>query len=58
MIAALNALDLATAGPLAMFFAMLFAVVEAADQLGFSQVRDVVTAFIRFSGESSSSPSA
>lgn len=52
VIAALNALDLATvSGPLAMFFAMLFAVVEAADQLGFSQVRDVVTAFIRFSGD-------
>jgi len=34
-----------------MFFAMLFAVVEAADQLGFSQVRDVVTTFISFSGE-------
>ncbi len=30
---------------------MLFAVVEAADQLGFSQVRDVVTSFIRFGGD-------
>ena len=34
-----------------MFFAMLFAVVEAADQLGFYQVRDVVTSFIRFGGD-------
>jgi hypothetical protein len=34
-----------------MFFAMLFAVVEAADQLGFGQVRDVVTTFITFSGD-------
>ena len=34
-----------------MFFAMLFAVVEASDQLGFSQVRDVVTTFIGFAGE-------
>ncbi len=34
-----------------MFFAMLFAVVEAADQLGFSQVRDVVTGFIQFGGD-------
>lgn len=34
-----------------MFFAMLFASVEAAGQLGFSQVRDVVTLFIGFSGD-------
>lgn len=34
-----------------MFFAMLFAVVEAANQLGFSQLRDVVTTFIGFSGD-------
>ncbi len=34
-----------------MFFAMLFAVVEAANQVGFSQVRDVVTTFITFSGD-------
>lgn len=34
-----------------MFFAMLFAVVEASDQLGFSQVREVVTTFISFAGE-------
>ncbi|MFM0162472.1 mechanosensitive ion channel [Paraburkholderia sediminicola] len=35
---------------LIMFFAMLFAVVEAANRLGFSQVRDVVTLFIEFGG--------
>jgi hypothetical protein len=34
-----------------MFFAMLFAVVEAADQLGFGQVRDVVTTLIGFAGD-------
>jgi hypothetical protein len=34
-----------------MFFAMLFAVVEAADQLGFGEVRDVVTTFIGFAGD-------
>ena len=34
-----------------MFFAMLFAAVEAADQLGFGQVRDVVTTFIGFAGD-------
>lgn len=34
-----------------MFFAMLFAVVEASDQLGFSQARDVMTTFISFSGD-------
>lgn len=34
-----------------MFFAMLFATVEAADQLGFGQVRDVVTIFIGFAGD-------
>lgn len=34
-----------------LFFAMLFAVVEAADQLGFTQVRDVVTTFIGFGGD-------
>ncbi len=33
------------------FFAMLFATTEAADQLGFGQVRDVVTAFIKFGGD-------
>ncbi|EDZ98058.1 Conserved TM helix repeat-containing protein [Burkholderia sp. H160] len=34
---------------LVIFFAMLFAVVEAANRLGFGQVRDVVTLFIEFS---------
>jgi hypothetical protein len=34
-----------------MFFAMLFAVVEAANQLGFHQVSDVVTMFTRFAGD-------
>ena len=33
------------------FFAMLFATTEAAEQLGFTQVRDVVTQFIRFGGD-------
>ncbi len=40
----------ALAGMLIMFFAMLFATVEAANQLQFTQVRDVVTTFIGFSG--------
>ncbi len=35
---------------LVLFFAMLFATVEAANRLEFSQVRDVVTLFIRFGG--------
>jgi len=35
-------------GRLVIFFAMLFAIVEAANRLGFSQVRDVVTLFIEF----------
>ena len=35
---------------LVLFFAMLFATVEAANRLGFSQVRDVVTLFIKFGG--------
>jgi hypothetical protein len=34
-----------------MFFAMLFAVTEAAAQLGFAQVRDVVTTLIGFAGD-------
>ena len=34
-----------------MFFAMLFATVEAANQLQFTQVRDVVTTFISFGGD-------
>jgi len=38
-------------GMLIMFFAMLFATVEAANQLQFSQVRDVVTTFISFGGD-------
>lgn len=38
------------AARLIVFFAMLFAVVEAANRLGFSQVRDVVTLFIEFGG--------
>lgn len=38
------------AGTLIMFFAMLFATVEAANQLQFTQVRDVVTTFIGFAG--------
>ena len=36
---------------LVVFFAMLFATVEAANRLGFTQVRDVVTAFIQFGGD-------
>ena len=35
---------------LVVFFAMLFATVEAANRLEFTQVRDVVTLFIRFGG--------
>jgi Conserved TM helix len=35
---------------LVLFFAMLFATVEAANRLGFTQVRDVVTLFIKFGG--------
>ncbi|MCW5606352.1 MAG: mechanosensitive ion channel, partial [Burkholderiales bacterium] len=38
-------------GALILFFAMLFATVEAANQLGFTQVRDIVSTFIRFGGE-------
>jgi hypothetical protein len=36
---------------LILFFAMLFAAVEAANQLQFTQVRDLVTTFISFGGE-------
>jgi hypothetical protein len=36
---------------IALFFAMLFAVVEAANRLDFGQVRDVVTMFIKFGGD-------
>ncbi|AOK28358.1 MULTISPECIES: mechanosensitive ion channel [Burkholderia] len=38
------------ASRLVIFFAMLFATVEAANRLGFTQVRDVVTLFIEFGG--------
>lgn len=38
-------------GRIVFFFAMLFASVEAAGKLGFSQVSDVVTTFIRFGGD-------
>ncbi len=38
-------------GRLVLFFAMLFATVEAANRLDFTQVRDVVTTFIKFGGE-------
>ncbi|MDH3310773.1 MAG: mechanosensitive ion channel [Gammaproteobacteria bacterium] len=40
----------ALVGMLIMFFAMLFATVEAANQLQFTQVRDIVTIFISFGG--------
>ena len=39
------------AGSLLMFFAMLFAVVEAANQLGFTQVSDLLTTFTAFGGD-------
>jgi hypothetical protein len=38
-------------GHVVMFFAMLFATVEASNQLGFGQVSDVVTTFITFAGD-------
>ncbi|MEW6335431.1 MAG: mechanosensitive ion channel, partial [Thermodesulfobacteriota bacterium] len=38
-------------GHVVLFFAMLFAVVEAANQLGFKQVGDIVATFIRFGGD-------
>jgi hypothetical protein len=38
-------------GIVIMFFAMLFATVEAANQLQFTQVREVVTTFINFGGD-------
>jgi len=38
-------------GAVILFFAMLFATVEAANQLQFTQVGDVVTTFIKFGGE-------
>lgn len=39
------------AGKLVLFFALLFATVEAASQLGFTQVGDMVTTFIAFGGD-------
>jgi len=36
---------------LALFFAMLFATIEAAHRLDFTQVRDLVSMFIKFGGE-------
>ncbi len=41
----------AITGKLVLFFAMLFATVEAANRLDFSQVRDVVATFIKFGGD-------
>lgn len=38
-------------GRVALFFAMLFATVEAANQLGFGQVSGIVDTFIRFGGD-------
>ena len=38
-------------GRVLLFFAMLFATVEAANRLEFTQVRDVVTMFIKFGGD-------
>ncbi|MGH6887419.1 MAG: mechanosensitive ion channel [Geminicoccales bacterium] len=38
-------------GRIVLFFAMLFATVEAANRLGFGQVRDVVTLFIKFGAD-------
>ena len=38
-------------GNLILFFAMLFATVEAANRLEFSQVRDIVSMFIEFGGQ-------
>lgn len=39
------------AGRLFLFFVMLFAVAEAANRLGFGEVRDLVTTFIAFGGD-------
>jgi hypothetical protein len=38
-------------GHVVLFFAMLFATVEAANQLGFTRVSDIVDTFIRFGGD-------
>ncbi|WP_066271630.1 mechanosensitive ion channel [Hydrogenophaga palleronii] len=40
-----------TVGRIVLFFAMLFATVEAAAQLGFGQVSEIVASFIRFGGD-------
>lgn len=39
------------AGRIALLFAMLFAVAEAADRIGFNQVRSLVATFIEFGGD-------
>ena len=41
----------ALVGMVLMFFAMLFATVEAANQLQFTQVRDLITTFVRFGAD-------
>lgn len=41
----------ALVGKIIVFFAMLFATVEAANRLGFSEVRDLVSTFIEFGGQ-------
>jgi hypothetical protein len=41
----------AIVGWVVMFFAMLFAIVEAANRLEFTQVRDIVAIFIKFGGD-------
>ncbi len=41
----------ALVGGIIVFFAMLFAVVEASNRLGFDQVRDLVSLFIEFGGD-------
>lgn len=46
-----NASPSRLAGRLLLFFALLFATVEAASQLGFAQVSEVVTTFITFGGD-------
>ncbi|MGH6627946.1 MAG: mechanosensitive ion channel [Burkholderiaceae bacterium] len=39
------------AGQVALFFAMLFATVEAAGQLGFAKLSEIVSTFIKFGGD-------
>ena len=41
----------ALVGRVIIFFAMLFATVEASNRLGFGQVRDIVSTFIQFGGQ-------